>query len=78
MHSMFEGCSALTSLDLSGFDTSSAEHMSNMFFGCSSLESVALGERFSFRDGCTLPGGWWRSAATGRDYTATQLSLIHI
>ena len=39
---MFSGCSSLTSLDLSGFDTSNVELMSSMFYGCTSLESVDL------------------------------------
>ena len=39
---MFSGCSSLTSLDLSKFDTSSATSMSNMFSGCSSLGSLDL------------------------------------
>ena len=39
---MFYYCSSLTSLDLSGFDTSSVTYMSYMFFGCSSLTSLDL------------------------------------
>ena len=35
---MFRDCSSLTSLDLSGLDTSSVESMSGMFSGCSSLK----------------------------------------
>ena len=70
---MFFQCSSLESLDLSGFDTSQVTSMSWMFDYCPSLERVSLGERFSFK-GCTLPGGWWRSAATGRDHTATQIA----
>ena len=35
---MFNGCSSLTSLDLSNFDTSSVESMDRMFAGCSSLQ----------------------------------------
>lgn len=42
MVSMFSGCSSLTSLDLSGFDTSNVGLMSSMFYGCTSLESVDL------------------------------------
>ena len=40
MSYMFDACSALTSLDVSGFDTSSATDMSYMFSGCSKLTSL--------------------------------------
>lgn len=39
---MFDGCSSLASLDLSGLDTSSAKNMSCMFRGCTSLTSLDL------------------------------------
>ena len=39
---MFYGCSKLSSLDLSGLDTSNVEYMSRMFCGCSSLQSLDL------------------------------------
>lgn len=42
MISMFEGCSALESLDLSHFNTFAVRFMGRMFYGCSSLESVDL------------------------------------
>ena len=42
MNSMFRGCSALTSLDLSNFNTEKVESMGNMFEGCSSLTSLDL------------------------------------
>jgi surface protein len=41
---MFAGCSGLTSLDLSGFDTSEVTTMANMFGGCSGLTSIDLSE----------------------------------
>ena len=40
MSRMFEDCSSLTSLDVSGFDTSKTTDMSNMFGGCSGLTSL--------------------------------------
>ena len=40
MRYMFNGCSALTSLDLSGFDTSKVTYMDNMFTGCSALTTL--------------------------------------
>ena len=42
MASMFYGCSSLTTLDLSGFDTSNVTNMSYMFNGCSSLTTLDL------------------------------------
>ena len=39
---MFDGCSSLSSLDLSTFNTSSVTSMSCMFSGCSRLSSVDL------------------------------------
>ena len=79
MNFMFSGCSSLASLDLSGFDTSGVDAIWDMFEGRSSLVSARVGSAFSFvtrsgSDRCTLPGGWWRSAADGRDYTASQIA----
>lgn len=42
MSSMFEGCSSLKELDLSGFNTQSLEKMDNMFKSCTSLETLNL------------------------------------
>ena len=39
---MFSGCSKLTSLDLSNFNTSNVTDMGNMFSGCSGLTSLDL------------------------------------
>ena len=42
MQEMFSGCNALTSLDLSSFDTSKVTIMSNMFSSCNALTSLDL------------------------------------
>ena len=42
MDHMFEGCSALTSLDLTNFNTANVEVMLHMFNGCSALKSLDL------------------------------------
>ena len=42
MNSMFQGCSSLTSLDLTSFDTSNLTIMNGMFAYCSSLTSIDL------------------------------------
>ena len=42
MSHMFYRCSALTSLDLSNFNTAKVRDMSHMFYGCSALTSLDL------------------------------------
>ena len=42
MNNMFENCSGLTSLDLSGWDTSKVTTMTNMFNGCSNLHEIKM------------------------------------
>ena len=44
MASMFFGCSGLTSLDLSHFDTSLVTNMASMFQNCSSLTSLDVSD----------------------------------
>ena len=39
---MFEGCTNLVSVDLTGLDTSAVTDMSSMFYGCTSLTSIDL------------------------------------
>ena len=47
MNSMFDGCSSLTSLDLSGWDTGSVTSMYYMFYNCSNLKTVYVGDLWS-------------------------------
>ena len=63
MQSMFQGCSFLTSLDVSGFNTQNVTTMYGMFQNCSSLTSINLGNEFdaskvmfaqNMFGGCTL------------------------
>ena len=42
MNGIFSNCSRLTSLDLSGFDTSAVTDITNMFVNCTSLTSLDL------------------------------------
>ena len=42
MDHMFNGCSALKSLDLTNFNTAKVTDMGNMFYGCSALTSLDL------------------------------------
>ena len=39
---MFSGCSSLTNINLSNFNTQNVTNMSDMFFGCSSLTNLDL------------------------------------
>ena len=42
MHSMFQKCSSLESIDISNFNTPLLDDISSMFTGCSSLTSIDL------------------------------------
>ena len=42
MASMFGTCSALTSLDVSGWNTSNVTNMNSMFSGCSALKTIRM------------------------------------
>ena len=66
MNSMFNGCSSLTSLDLSSFNTSKVDNTWFMFYGCSCLNTIYVSDRFTtdkvsfgdyMFDGCTLLEG---------------------
>ena len=46
MSGMFEGCAALTSVDLSSLNTQKVENMSGMFKDCTVLETLNLGRTF--------------------------------
>ena len=39
---MFYGCSNLTSINLSSFNTQNVTNMSNMFYGCSNLKEIKI------------------------------------
>ena len=46
MDYMFKGCSALTSLDLTNFNTANVTYMNNMFEGCSALTTIYASDKF--------------------------------
>ena len=46
MNSMFDRCSALTSLDLTNFNTAKVSDMSYMFMGCSALTTIFVRDKF--------------------------------
>lgn len=84
MTSMFDGCSSLTSLDLSGFNTANVKSMGSMFEGCSGLTKIFAGDDWntalvtdggSMFSGCTsLVGG----AGTAYDANHTDHTYAHI
>ena len=47
LNSMFYNCSSLTSLDLSGFNTTNVKYMSDMFKNCSKLSNLTLGTNWA-------------------------------
>ena len=44
---MFQSCTGLTTLDLSTWDTGNVTNMAAMFFGCSNLTTIYVGEGWS-------------------------------
>ena len=84
MWGMFLGCSSLTSLDLSSFNTTKLSAMQQMFFGCSALTTVYVGsgwnlDNMSYEEavfeGCTsLVGGYGTAYdANSIDYTYARI-----
>ena len=67
MTSMFEGCTALTNLNLGGFNTANVLNMNRMFYGCTGLTTIDASELWNTQNvtasnsmfsGCTnLVGG---------------------
>ena len=46
IQSMFKGCSALTTLDVSNFDTKNVTNMSEMFSSCFGLTTIYASDKF--------------------------------
>lgn len=57
MYSMFSGCSSLTELDLSSFNTSNVIDMKNMFRNASNLKTIYA------------PNGMWSTVKAGSTAT---------
>ena len=81
MDSMFGGCSSLTNLDVSNFDTSKVTYTNGMFYGCSKLKTIYASNKFDtskvanagnmFYDCTSLVGGagtTYSSSYTGKTY----------
>ena len=47
MQGMFENCSGLTSIDLSGFDTSNVTKMNYLFASCSNLTTIYASDKWN-------------------------------
>lgn len=52
MQGMFQNCTALTKLDLTGMNISAVTNMTNMFSGCSLLETILVSDEFQVADDC--------------------------
>ena len=62
MSGMFDGCSALITIDVSNFDTSKVIHMGGMFYGCSALTTIDLSKLdLTYTDICSghICSGHW-------------------
>lgn len=59
MQAMFQQCSALTSLDLSGWNTSKVEDMSYMFSHCQALTAITFGSSFSTASVTIMADMFW-------------------
>ena len=46
MQGVFSGCSSLTNIDVSGWDTSNVITMSAIFYCCTNLQKLTFGENF--------------------------------
>jgi uncharacterized repeat protein (TIGR02543 family) len=55
MYQMFQGCSSITELDLSSFDTSNVQSMGAMFMGMTNLQTIYVYDDF---DSSSLTGSW--------------------
>ena len=76
---MFEDCSSLTNLNLSGFDTSAVTNMYEMFYGCSNIRNIIVSADFNVSNvsnsfymfsGCTsLAGGCGTTLASVSNVT---------
>ena len=62
MGNMFNGCSGLTSLDLSSFNTANVTGMEYMFYGCSGLTSLKV-SNFNTANVTTMECMFWRCGA---------------
>ena len=71
--SMFDQCSSLESVDLSGLEISDPESAKWMFNGCNSLASIKVNERFPFDKVNGLYSEHWLSSADGIAYEGNNM-----
>ncbi len=70
---MFDGCSKLTNIDLSGFDTSSATNMRYMFNGCQGMTSINL-SYFDISNVTNIMGMFFSCSHLETIYVSTSVS----
>ena len=76
MSSMFQGCSGLTSLDLSSFNTSKVTTMESMFWACDGLTSLNL-NGFNTSKVTTMQGMFcYCSSLTNLDLSSFNTSMV--
>ena len=81
MSGLFEGCAALTSVDLGSLNTQAVTNMSGMFEGCAALTSVDLGSLNTQKvenmsgmfKGCNL----LQTLTFGNNFNTTKVTDIH-
>lgn len=85
MNYLFRDCESLAKLDLSSFNTSNVDTLSDPFGGRSGLTRIKLGKGFAFTDDiwdrdCCFPdldenahSGMWLSSADGQQYATDEI-----
>jgi len=72
MHMMFNGNSALSALDLSNFDTSKVTDMGEMFFDCTNLKTIIVGDKWDTNSVTESGYMFWESnGIVGEDGTVS-------
>ena len=83
MRALFSQCAPLTHLDLSAFDTHNVTETVNMFYNCSALKSVKIGELWDMSSVTSSDGMFYNctsivgSDGTTFDNTATDKTRAH-
>ena len=68
---MFDGCSSLTNIDLSNFNTNNVNYMGFMFYGCSSLTNIDL-SNFNTNKITDMSGMFWGCKALKKENIITK------
>ena len=76
LSSLFNGWSALTTLDLSSFNTASVTNMNSMFSGCSNLATIYVGENWSTAS-VTNSTGMFSGCTSLPNYNGSEVDKTH-